>query len=66
VNVAEYFSWKDIGMVKQGYVADLILLDADPLENIEHTKKNAGVMLRGKWMPKDLIADELKKLEKIK
>ena len=66
VNVAEYFSWKDIGMVKQGYVADLILLDADPLENIEHTKKIAGVMLRGKWMPKDLIADELKKLEKIK
>jgi imidazolonepropionase-like amidohydrolase len=66
VNVAEYFSRNDIGMVKTGYVSDLILLEANPLENIENTKKIAGVMLREKWMSKDFINAELKKLEKIK
>lgn len=66
VNVAEYYSRNDIGMVKTGYVSDLILLDENPLENIDNTKKIAGVMLREKWMSKDFINTELKKLEKIK
>lgn len=63
-NVSKYFSRNDIGMVKKDYVSDLILLDANPLENIENTRKIAGVMLREKWMSKETIAAELKKLEK--
>lgn len=66
VNVAKYFGKNDMGMIKPGYVSDFVLLDANPLENIENTKKIAGVMLGNKWMPKEWITAELKKLEKPK
>ena len=66
VNVAKYFNLNNTGMIKAGYVSDLILLDANPLENIDNTKKIAGVMLGNHWMSKEDIASELKKLEKPK
>jgi len=37
------------GTVEKGKIADLILLNANPLENIAATDNRAGVMLRGKW-----------------
>src|SRR6185436_19155213 len=37
------------GTVEKGKVADLILLNANPLENIAATDDRTGVMLRGKW-----------------
>ena len=64
VNVANYLGVKNSGMIKAGYVSDLVLLEANPLENIENTKKIAGVMLGKNWIPKETIAAELKKLEK--
>ena len=66
VNVAKYFKLNNSGMIKPGYVSDLVLLEANPLDNIENTKKIAGVMLGDRWMPKETIAGELKKLEKPK
>lgn len=66
VNVAKYFKLTNTGMIKPGYVSDLVLLDANPLENIDNTKKIAGVMLGKYWIPKEEIAAELKKLEKPK
>ncbi len=66
VNVAKYFGKNDRGMIKTGFVSDLLLLDANPLENIENTKKIAGVMLGSKWLSKEFITAELKKLEKPK
>ena len=66
VNVAKYFKLTNTGMIKTGYVSDMILLDANPLENIENTKKIAGVMLGDHWMSKEDIAIGLKKLEKPK
>lgn len=66
VNVANYFNLKNSGMIKPGYVSDLVLLDANPLENIENTKKIAGVMLGKNWISKEEITAELKKLEKPK
>ena len=42
----------------------LVLLEANPLENIENTKKIAGVMLGKHWLSKAEIDTELKKLEK--
>ena len=64
VNVSKYFNLKNSGMIKTGYVSDLVLLEANPLENIEHTKKIAGVMLGKHWLSKAEIDTELKKLEK--
>ena len=41
----------EFGAVKVGYIADLILLDGNPLEDIAHTTHRAGVMVRGQWFP---------------
>lgn len=51
-NAHEFFGTIDkIGTIEKGKRADLILLDANPLENISNTEKRAGVMLKGKWYP---------------
>ena len=39
------------GEVAEGKDADLILLDANPLQNIENSQRIHGVMLRGVWLP---------------
>lgn len=52
-NVAVYFGTLDrSGTVATGKVADLVLLDANPLTDIANTTRIAGVMARGKWMPR--------------
>ncbi len=43
---------KEFGTVEIGKRADLLLLDANPLENIGNAKRIAGVMSRGKWLAK--------------
>jgi cytosine/adenosine deaminase-related metal-dependent hydrolase len=58
--VAEYFGISEkTGTVVVGKQADLILLDANPLERIEHTQRIAGVVLRGRWIPKSEIDTRL-------
>lgn len=39
-----------IGQVRAGCVADLLLLDANPLSSIGSTRRIAGVMVRGRWL----------------
>ena len=41
----------DFGIVVPGARADLLLLDANPLENVGNTERIAGVMVRGRWLP---------------
>ncbi|MFN0098794.1 MAG: amidohydrolase family protein, partial [Gemmatimonadaceae bacterium] len=38
------------GTVAVGKHADLVLLDADPLDDIRNTRRIHGVMLRGRWL----------------
>lgn len=64
VNVASYLNLKDAGVIKQGAVADLVLLRGNPLVNISETQNIEGVMVSGKWLSRDYINAELKKLEK--
>jgi len=52
IRVAEYFGREDTGTIAPGKRADLILLEANPLETISHSSRIAGVMLGGRWMPK--------------
>jgi imidazolonepropionase-like amidohydrolase len=60
-NVAEFLGASDRGTIAAGKVADLVLLDASPLERIEHTTRIAGVMVRGRWIDAGEIAKRLKK-----
>ena len=41
---------KDFGTVEVGKVADLVLLDADPMEDISHTRKIRAVIVGGKYV----------------
>ena len=41
---------RDFGTIEVGKVADLVLLDADPMENISHTRKIRAVILGGKYL----------------
>lgn len=53
-----------IGTVEVGKYADLILLDANPLENIQNTRKISGVFVNGQWIAKEKINLMLNDLEK--
>jgi imidazolonepropionase-like amidohydrolase len=46
---AAAFLGTNTGAVAVGLDADLLLLDANPLEDIENTRRIHGVMLRGDW-----------------
>ena len=51
-NAAEYLGMlAEMGTVATGKRADLLLLDANPLQDIAHAHKIAGVMVKGVWMP---------------
>ena len=51
-NPALFFGTLDkTGTIEKGKQADLVLLEANPLEDIANTQKRAGVMLKGKYYP---------------
>jgi len=53
-----------IGTVETGKYADLILLDANPLDNISNTRKISGVFVNGQWVDKAKIETMLSDLSK--
>ena len=62
-NVGEYFKAQDrFGTVAIGQRADLILLEANPLTDVAHVAKRAGVMVRGRWLPESEIQRKLAQL----
>ena len=57
---AEYFgATADFGTVTVGRRADLLLLEANPLEDIARTARRAGVMVGGRWLPEAEIQRRL-------
>src|SRR6185436_18382493 len=53
LNPARYLGKeKDLGTIEKGKIADLVLLDASPLENIGNTRKIDAVVAGGKLHPK--------------
>jgi hypothetical protein len=59
-NVGEYFQRLDtFGTVAVGRRADLLLLDADPLADVANLQRIAGVMVRGRWVPREEIRARL-------
>jgi imidazolonepropionase-like amidohydrolase len=52
-----------IGKVEEGFRANLILLENNPLEDINNLKKISGVIKSGKWYSEEYIAEQMMKLE---
>jgi imidazolonepropionase-like amidohydrolase len=53
-NPAEFMGrLSDLGTVEQGKLADLVLLDANPLEDITNTRKIRAVVLAGRYFGRD-------------
>jgi hypothetical protein len=48
--VGEY-TGRPCGTIKPGQCADLIVLDADPLKDVQNINRLAGVVVRGRWLP---------------
>lgn len=56
VRPAEYFSLQnEMGSIDVGKRADLVLLDANPLDDISNTKSIAGVVTKGRWFSSDAL-----------
>jgi imidazolonepropionase-like amidohydrolase len=59
-DVGEHFKSHDaFGTVALGKRADLILLEANPLEDLANIERRSGVMVRGRWLPKSEIQTRL-------
>jgi imidazolonepropionase-like amidohydrolase len=57
-NPAEYLGRLDtLGTVEQGKIADLLLLDGNPLEDINNTRKILAIILRGKLLTKPTLEE---------
>jgi imidazolonepropionase-like amidohydrolase len=50
---------QDIGTVEKGKIADLLILDANPLDNIDNVFQQDGVIVHGRWFSKDELQNNL-------
>jgi hypothetical protein len=64
VNPARFFNAGKFGRVRAGLEADLILLEANPLDDVRATRKLAGVMARGRWVPRTELDEKLEAMRK--
>jgi len=63
-NPAKYLGVLDsLGTLEKGKVANLVLLEANPLENISNTRRIAAVMLNGKFLSKEALQKMLSDVE---
>ena len=56
---------KDFGTVEEGKVADLLLLEGDPLDDIANTKKINAVVYGGRLMPRSALDKMLSEVEAV-
>jgi imidazolonepropionase-like amidohydrolase len=54
---------KELGTIEKGKLADMVLLDANPLEDIANTKKIWGVVFGGKFYSRAALDEMLRKVE---
>jgi hypothetical protein len=59
-SIARHFGERhDAGTIAAGRRADLVLLDANPLESIRNSSRIAGVMVGGRWLSRQALDDRL-------
>jgi hypothetical protein len=55
-DAAEFLSRStDLGTLEQGKIADLVLLDANPVDDIDNTRKIRAVVTRGTYLPRETL-----------
>jgi imidazolonepropionase-like amidohydrolase len=62
-NFGQYLGEADSGTIATGHRADLLLLDANPLEDVSNVRLQAGVMAYGRWLPRTEIEQQLEALK---
>jgi tetratricopeptide (TPR) repeat protein len=63
-NATEFLGLRDsLGTVEVHKIADLVLLEASPLEDIGNTRRIVGVVVNGKYYPKPALDKMLAKVE---
>jgi hypothetical protein len=53
---------KEFGTITVGQRADLLLVVGNPLDNLEALERPLGVMVRGRWLPRQRLDELLKSL----
>jgi imidazolonepropionase-like amidohydrolase len=64
-NAAELTGSPELGAVAAGKLADLVVLDANPLADIHNTTKIAAVVFDGRYYPREALAQMLAAAEKL-
>ena len=64
-NPAKYFDMEnELGLIKEGYWADLVLLDADPLADIDNTRRIQAVFKQGQYYSRSDLDAMLENLDR--
>ena len=55
-NPAEFLGLtRDLGTLEKGKLADLVILESNPLQDIRNTRKIFGVVVNGRYLPKESL-----------
>jgi len=64
INPARFLGMeKDLGSIEAGKIANIVLLDADPLQDIHNTTRISGVLLSGRYLDRMALDKLLKEAE---